>query len=135
MKLARVIVAFCVLACMAGVAYVAQRAEPAGDKMTAAADKFLASLSGDLKKKASFSFDDKERTNWHFIPLQDKEKKSTRKGVPLEEMNADQKAAALALVKAGTSMPGYDKAVTIMSLEAILRDLEKSGAMVRDPDW
>src|SRR5204862_1402912 len=44
-------------------------------------------------------------------------------------------AAALALVKAGTSMSSYDKAVTIMSLEAILRDLEKAGAMVRNPDW
>src|SRR5437764_549078 len=103
--------------------------------MSVAADKFLSTLSEEQKKKVSFSFDDKERTNWHFVPLQDKSKKSTRKGVPLEEMNAEQKAAALALVKAGTSMSGYDKAVTIMSLEAILRDLEKSGAMVRNPDW
>lgn len=135
MKLNRVILALTLLGGMAGMAYVAQLAEPAGSKMSAAADKFLASLSEEQKKKATFAFDDKERTNWHFVPLQDKSKKSTRKGVPLEDMKADQKEAALALVKAGTSMSGYDKAVTIMSLEAILRDLEKGKAMVRNPDW
>src|SRR5208283_3192623 len=30
---------------------------------------------------------------------------------------------------------GFTKATTIMSLEAILRDLEKGGAMVRNPEW
>src|SRR5262249_32433846 len=73
--------------------------------------------------------------NWHFIPLQDQEKKSTRKGLPLAEMNADQRKAALDLLKAGTSPGGDKKATTIMSLEAILKELEKGGAMVRNPDW
>jgi hypothetical protein len=81
------------------------------------------------------AFDDKERINWHFIPLQDKEKKSTRKGLPLEEMTAEQRNAALNMLRVGTSPGGYVKATTIMSLEGILRDLEKGGAMVRNPDW
>jgi hypothetical protein len=50
-------------------------------------------------------------------------------------MTAEQKGLARELVRAGTSAGGYEKAVTIMSLEAILRDLEKSGAMVRNPEW
>jgi hypothetical protein len=50
-------------------------------------------------------------------------------------MTAPQKAAALALVQAGTSEKGYQAATTIMSLESILRELEKGGANVRDPGW
>ena len=104
--------------------------------MTRAAEKFLESLNEDAKKKATFAFDDKERTNWNFIPLQDKTRKYTRKGLPLEEMSAEQKKAALDLIRAGTSPSGYDKAVTIMSLEGILKELEgDKGAMVRNPEW
>ncbi len=50
-------------------------------------------------------------------------------------MTAEQKKTALALVKAGTSESGNVKAVTIMSLESILREQEKKGAMVRNPEW
>jgi hypothetical protein len=117
------------------VAYVNQATEPAAVKMVDAAEKFLATLDADQKKAATFAFDDKERLNWHFVPLQDKEKNSTRKGVPLEKMNQVQRAAALQLVKAGTSATGYVDTTAVMALEAILRELEKSGAMVRNPDW
>ena len=80
-----------------GVAYVGQVAEPAGVKMATAAEKFLDTLTPEQKPKATFAFDDKERTNWNFVPLQ-KDKKSTRKGLPLEDMTTEQKAAALDLV-------------------------------------
>lgn len=135
MKLSRLLLSLALLVGLSGVAYVAQLAEPAGVKMANAADKFLATLKEEQKARTTFAFDDKERTNWYFVPLQDKAKKSTRKGLPLEEMTAEQKQAALGLVKAGTSMVGYEKATTIMSLEGILRELEKSGAMVRNPEW
>jgi hypothetical protein len=133
----RLLLALVVLAGVAGVAYVAQNVESAGVKMTDAAEKFLDSLKEDQKAKAVFDFDSKERTNFHFVPLQDKDGKPTRKGLRLEEMTAEQKEAAKALVKAGTSTTGYDKAITIMSLESILRDLEKpkGGALVRNPEW
>src|SRR5262249_13591598 len=84
---------------------------------------------------ALFKFDDPERTNWHYIPLQDRDKRPTRKGLPLQDMNDEHKQAALSLLRAGTSDSGYQKATTIMSLEAILRDLEKGGVMVRRPEW
>lgn len=135
MKLTRLILVLLAALLLVGVAYVNQATEPAAVKMADAADKFLSSLSPELKKEASFAFDDKERLNWHFIPLQDKDKKSTRKGVPLERMSMEQKAAALQLVKAGTSATGYVEATSIMALESILFELEKSGAMVRNPDW
>ena len=51
-------------------------------------------------------------------------------------MSADQKKAALALVKAGTSESGNMAATTIMSLEAILLEQEgPKSAMVRNPGW
>lgn len=137
MKLGRMLLAVVALATVVGLARVAQNGEPAGTKMVKAAGTFLAKLSDEQKAKAGFKFDSKERTRWHFIPLQDKNKKTTRKGLPLEEMSADQKKLALALLQAGTSAAGNKAAVTIMSLEAILRDQEAKtgGQMVRNPEW
>lgn len=135
MKLLRMLLALMAIAVLTGVAYVNQATETAGTKMATAAEKFLGALNADQKKIAAFDYDNKERFNWHFIPLQDKAKKSTRHGLPLEAMTKEQKAAALELVRAGTSAAGYTEAVTIMSLEAILHDLEKNGAMVRNPEW
>jgi hypothetical protein len=135
MKLLRMCSALVILVALAGVAYVGQAVEPAGLKMTRAADRLLASLSDNQKTKAVFAFDDAERTNWHFVPLQDTQGRPTRKGLPLQEMSDEQKETARALVKAGTSPGGFVKAMTIMSLESILRELEKGGRLVRDPQW
>jgi len=135
MKLSRILLALALIAFLVGVAYVAQQAESSGSKMASAAEKFLSALTPEQKTKATFAFDDNERLNWHFIPLQDGAKKSTRKGLPLEEMTQPQRKAALELLKASTSAEGNKAATTIMSLEAILRELEKGGAMVRNPDW
>jgi hypothetical protein len=132
-KLFRLIVALPVLALVVSLAYVAQVNETAGAKMSGAADKFLASLNGDQKGKAVVEFDDKERFNWHFTPYQDSAKKPKHRGLPLEEMNKEQKDAALGLLRAGTSGTGYEKATTIMSLESILADLEKGGGPTRNP--
>ena len=135
MKLLRIVLTLALMGGLSGLAYVAQQLEPAGAKMADAADKFLAGLKPEQKQKATFDFDSKERTNFHFVPLQDKGKRYTRKGLPLEDMTPEQQTAARELVRAGTSASGYLKATTIMSLESILRELEKNGAMVRDPQW
>src|SRR5262249_30464446 len=118
----------------AGVAYVSQLVEPTGVKMVGAADKFLGTLTPEKKAKATFAFDDKERSNWHFVPLE-KGKKPTRKGLSLEEMTPEQKQAALDLLHSGTSPGGYGQATTIMSLEAILKELEKGSGPTRNPEW
>jgi hypothetical protein len=105
-------------------------------KMQAAATKFLASLSPELKQKAAFAFDDPHRMKWYFTPQQDKDKKATRRGLRLEEMNADQKAAAMGLLKTGLSARGFEQATTILSLEGLLAELEgPKGAMTRNPNW
>lgn len=101
-----------------------------GAEMAAGAQKFLATLSPELQAKATVKYDDPARLKWHFIPL------AERKGVQIKEMNAEQRQAALKLLKAGMSQIGYGKATTIMSLEAILRELEKSrkDGPIRDPE-
>src|SRR6266436_4813545 len=101
MKLSRVIVSVAVLGGLVGLAYVAQKMESAGMKMVAAGEKFVSTLSKEQKAKALFDFDSKERTNWHFVPLQDAKKRPRRKGLPLQEMTEDQSKAALALLEAG----------------------------------
>jgi hypothetical protein len=137
MKLSRVLLAFVLMSALVGAAQVAQRSAPAGMSMVSAADELVQSLSPEQKTKALLDFDSKERTNWFFTPRQDASKKATRKGLPLEEMTEGQKKIAKDLVRAGTSASGAKQALTIMSLEAILRELEapRGGAMVRDPQW
>jgi hypothetical protein len=57
-----------------------------------------------------------------------------RKGLPIKEMSPDQRALAFGLVQSGLSRSGAIKATTIMSLEAILKELEKGSGPVRDPE-
>lgn len=126
------------LVCVTGVAtvaLVAREGRPVADQMADAADQFLKSLSPEQQKQASFAFDDPHRTAWFFTPQQDRDRNPTRKGIRFEELNEEQRKKALALLRAGTSAHGYDQATTIMTLEGILRALEKKGAMVRNPDW
>jgi hypothetical protein len=133
-KLTRALLAIVLLMLLVGIARVAQEKEPAGIKMIRAAETFVGSLTAEQQAKALFEFDDKERFNWHFVPLE-KDKKSTRKGLPLADMKPEQRQAALDLLKSGTSPEGGKKATTIMSLESILRELEKGKGPVRNPAW
>jgi Protein of unknown function (DUF3500) len=133
--LVRLAVGLVCVAGLAAVALVAREERPAADQMTEAGTQFLDSLSPELRKKAEFEFDDPHRTGWFFTPQQDKDRNPTRKGVRFEELNDEQKKKALALLKTGTSAHGYEQATTIMSLENILKDVEKKGTMVRNPDW
>lgn len=135
MKLSRLLAATLAVVVFASVALVAQNVSTTGPSMAAAAQKLLASLTADQRAKAAFPYDDPERLKWAFVPLQDRDKKPTRKGLRIEEMTATQREAALAMLQTGTSATGYAAATTIMSLESILRDLENNGAMVRNPGW
>src|SRR5262245_20169102 len=136
MKAFRPAAAVLTLITFAGIAYVGQIGGTAGPQMVEAAKKFLATLSAEQRAQASFKTDDQERVKWAFVPLEDRAtKKPTRKGARFEEMSATQREAALALLQSGTSAAGYKAATTIMSLEAILKDLEKESGPVRNPGW
>lgn len=111
---------------LAGVALTTayQRTRPSA-VMAQTAKNFLAILSPEQKAKATFSFDDKERLNWHFIPR-------VRKGLPLREMDAGQRALAEALLSAGLSQGGYRKVAGVLSLEPVLKVMEKDNTGRRD---
>jgi len=95
--------------------------------MTQAAQHFLASLTPEQHAKAAFTFQDEERLNWHFIPRE-------RKGLPLLDMTPPQRELAHALLSAGLSQQGYIKAVTIMSLEDVLKQLEAADTSTTHPE-
>ena len=135
MKLVRLILAIAAVGGMAGLAYVAQRVDGAGGDQVSAAAAFVDSLTPEQKKVGTYPYDSDERFDWNFVPLQDKERKPTRKGIPLGSLTAEQKQKALALLKAGTSEYGSEQAAAIMNLENVLKEAEKMGAMVRTPDW
>ncbi|HUR57106.1 MAG TPA: DUF3500 domain-containing protein [Opitutaceae bacterium] len=99
----------------------------AANEMVAAANKFLGALDAAQKKQATYTLTDAERENWNFVPI-------TRQGLPLKSMSEAQKSNALALLKTGLSQKNATRAETIMSLENILRELEKANPkQVRDP--
>jgi hypothetical protein len=105
----------------------ADRIAASGVEMAEAADRFLAALTPEQKEKASFELKDDERLNWHFVPRE-------RKGVSIKEMAPEQRALAHALLSSGLSHRGYAVALNIMSLEQILRDMEKGSGPARDPE-
>lgn len=100
----------------------------AGD-MTKAAIKFLQLLSAEQKTKAQFPFDNEERYNWHFVPI-------NRKGIPLKELTEAQRKAGFDLLHTVLSDTGFNKATSIMSLENILKEVENRPAddHYRDPE-
>lgn len=95
--------------------------------MAGAANAFLASLTAPQRAQATYPFSDDERFDWHYIP-------KPRKGLPLRDMTAEQKQLAHALLAAGLSQQGYIKAVSIMSLDQVLKIMEGGAAPTRDPD-
>lgn len=96
--------------------------------ITDAARAFLHTLDVKTREQVVFDYNDAERFNWHFVP-------KTRKGLPLKNMNSQQKTAALRLLQTCMSTQGYQKATSIIALENILKVLEQRGPddNYRDP--
>lgn len=104
--------------------------------MSEAANAFLASLTPEQRSKAVFGFKDEERFFFHFVPDNNlvQTRGRGRKGLTLREMSPHQKHLAHALLSAGLSQRGYIKATSIMSLEDVLRILEKDDGERRNPE-
>jgi hypothetical protein len=109
----------------------------AASLMTECAKRFLAALDDNQRGKATLPFDGDERMNWHYIPNNvhtSFDSLGERKGLPLREMSPYQRHLASALLAAGLSQTGYIKAVTIMSLDEVLKLMEHGTGPYRDPD-
>ncbi len=101
------------------------------DTMASAANNFLLSLDADQRDAAALGFHDPRRFDWHFIPKE-------RKGLSMLDMSPDQHHLLHALLGASLSRAGHGKTATVMSLEAVLRELEEAAGAnrftsMRDP--
>ncbi len=92
------------------------------------ANSFLELLDEPQKAKAMYPFEDEERFNWHFVPRE-------RNGISFRDFTDKQRQAALDLLKISLSEQGYQKAINVMALEAVLREVESRGQddNYRDP--
>jgi hypothetical protein len=95
--------------------------------MATSAHNLLAALDSEQRASVDIPFSSDERMNWHYTPV-------PRKGIPLKRMTPAQQKLAYALLSTGLSARGYVKAVTIMSLEEILREMEQGKGSDRDSD-
>jgi len=117
----------CVSAAL-GWAYL--KPAPTGKALTVKAQAYLKTLSEEQRQTSLLPYDTPKRVDWHFIP------KKYRKGLQIKDMNETQRAAAHGLLRSALSKVGYDKAVKIMQLEAVLAALEQSrrGGPIRDAE-
>src|SRR5262249_4525907 len=95
--------------------------------MAHAAAAFVQSLEPAQRQAATFPLAHEERRNWHYIP-------KSRSGVAFKDMSPAARAAAHELMKAALSGAGYAKAVNVVKLEEVLRQLETFGGFLRDPE-
>jgi Protein of unknown function (DUF3500) len=105
----------------------AQNTQNSSAGSLAAAKAFLATLDKDQLAKVSFPYESEERSNWYFIPKE-------RNGLWLKSMTDAQRVAAMNLLKSTLSEQGQEKAIAIMQLEIILKELENiPNSERRDP--
>ena len=100
-------------------------APAAASRMTAAASKFLESLSTGQRDAASFPFAGDERSVWNYTPVD-------RNGLLIREMDDGQRKAAFELMATGLSEPANSTAHQIMSIE---KELGESEATVGGGNW
>ncbi|HZC26709.1 MAG TPA: DUF3500 domain-containing protein, partial [Actinopolymorphaceae bacterium] len=102
----------------------------AARRMASAATAFLAALDTAQRTAATAPFDVDDHRTWTYLP-------GPRPGLALADMDDRQRELAMALVETGFSAQGLADARSIMSLEAILRDIERetdgSNWRQRDP--
>ena len=98
--------------------------------MTKAAKRFVESLSGDQRDKTIYEYMDGERIFWYYPPV-------NRHGIPLRDMDDDQRQLAYTLMETGLTDRSFDQAKLIIEHESVLGPLEKEAGVtsfVRDPD-
>jgi len=113
-----------------GAAIGARGPSEANIRLADAASAFLKTLRPELRERAGLRFDHPARTDWHIVPRD-------RVGVNLGEMNAPERSAAHALIRAALSGQGYLKADAIMKLDGVLLAMEQDQGRVsgmRDPE-
>ncbi|WP_459556098.1 DUF3500 domain-containing protein [Lacunimicrobium album] len=113
-------------------AAAAKTAPQVAELMATAANRLLMSLTEEQRKQVVFEFGDEEREDFHFVPDKFIKPEAARKGLTIEQMQPNQKNFAKALPATALSNRGFLEAMSIMSLEQFLFELEK-GNEIRNP--
>ena len=98
-------------------------------QMAEAANSWLASLSPEQKARATFHYMDGDRLFWYYPPI-------NRHGLPLRDMDDNQRQLAYALMGSGLTEEAYERSKAIIDHELVLGPLEKEEGHVtwpRDP--
>jgi hypothetical protein len=120
-----------IVTCLAGLAAVAvvppksgSKSGPKSGSQRAAADAFVRSLSDSERAKALRPLDHPERTKWYFA-------RGDRDGLYLRDMDADTRAATLALVDSFLSAAGREQWRLIRVVEAINAGDERASGVTK----
>jgi hypothetical protein len=104
-------------------------AETATARIVGAANAFLSSLDEKQRQSVLFAFDDaKQRVRWSNLPTT----MVPRAGLSMKELNAAQRAAALALVSSALSRRGFEKVEQIVEGDEVLKGNEKNPMFGKD---
>ncbi len=125
----RATLSFLLLLLLAAGAAAQDRSHPSAPvaaKMRDAVERLLAALPEKSRAQAQRTFDDRDRTDWHYTPR-------SRNGIALKELDPAGRQAVHGLLRLALSASGYRKAVNIIELELVLREIETFGWM-RDPE-
>ena len=91
-------------------------------EMAEACVKFVDSLSADQKAKTTYHFNDGERIFWYYPPM-------NRHGLPLRDMDENQRSLAYALMASGLSKIAATRVHQIIDHELILGSMEKAAGI------
>ncbi|MDR3715032.1 MAG: DUF3500 domain-containing protein [Puia sp.] len=94
-----------------------------------AAGRFISLLDSTQRIRALYPFDTEERYGFHYFPI------DNRKGIPMDQLNTTQTAAAMYLIKTCLTEGTVKKIKEIMQLEKVLIEIEhrKPEDHFRDP--
>ncbi len=93
-------------------------------EMADAAARWLASLEPEQRGEAARGLDAPNRGAWSFFPAHALQEGYKRPGVALGDLRPDQRLLAHKLLKSALAHRGYLQAITVMTLEQVLRELE-----------
>lgn len=122
------IVVIAVSALAGAVLMSSRESDGANDEQSSsaqAASSLLDALPGGKRSQAQLPFESDDRTRWNYVPTK-------RAGVPLADLDANQKTLVDSLLRSALSPQGVEKANAIVQHELILREIE-GNAPRRDP--
>ena len=113
------------ISAMLGVLLMSSRDSDGADDKQSAASSLLQALPAGKRPQAQLPFESDERTNFNYVPMK-------RAGIPLADLDANQKSLVDSLLRSALSPKSFDTAKGIVQHESILAEIENNPRQ-RDP--